>query len=307
MNIYQIRDYLKTSTLEQCLTNGLKYVIVMSVAEWQQYGESFRYSLELDFDPRKIHHCKAEANYDAITGTFAIPDRANITGPDLGFGFVLDERGIVFIDDSGLALKYIKTLRHNKKWHLPGIERFLYDFLVAMTVDDYELLMRYERELDEVEKQLLDGEGGTQSLKRANEIRSDMRDLRDHYEQLIDFCEELEENEIEIFDDDNVRFFHLFSNKVSRLYDTATTIRDYTVQIRDLYQSQLDVRQNRIMSILTIVTTVFMPLTLIAGWYGMNFKYMPELNSPLGYPLVIIVSIIIVVGSLAYFKIKNWL
>ena len=56
---------------------------------------------------------------------------------------------------------------------------------------------------------------------------------------------------------------------------------------------------------LTVVTTIFMPLTLIVGWYGMNFKYMPELESKMGYPVVILLSILIVVGSLIFFKIKK--
>ncbi|MBQ1393912.1 MAG: magnesium transporter CorA, partial [Lachnospiraceae bacterium] len=69
----------------------------------------------------------------------------------------------------------------------------------------------------------------------------------------------------------------------------------------------LDVKQNRIMTVLTVVTTIFMPLTLIAGWYGMNFKYMPELETNMGYPVVIAVSLSIVIVSLIYFKKKKWL
>ena len=61
------------------------------------------------------------------------------------------------------------------------------------------------------------------------------------------------------------------------------------------------------MTILTVVTTIFMPLTLIAGWYGMNFRYMPELDAVWGYPVIIIISILIVIGSLLFFKKKKWL
>ena len=84
-------------------------------------------------------------------------------------------------------------------------------------------------------------------------------------------------------------------------------ISDHAAQLRDIYQSHLDIKQNRIMTVLTIVTTIFMPLTLIAGWYGMNFKYMPELESGWGYPVTIIVSVLIVLGSLLFFKKKKWL
>jgi magnesium transporter len=69
----------------------------------------------------------------------------------------------------------------------------------------------------------------------------------------------------------------------------------------------MDIQQNRIMALLTIVTSIFLPLTLIAGWYGMNFRYMPELEWEFGYPLVILISILIVVFSLIWFKKKKWL
>ena len=101
--------------------------------------------------------------------------------------------------------------------------------------------------------------------------------------------------------------FRLFSGRMERRLAMVASLRDYTVQVRDLYQTRLDVKQNRIMTILTIVTTVFMPLTLIVGWYGMNFRYMPELDSPYAYPIVIIVSLAIVILSLVFFHKKKWL
>ena len=87
----------------------------------------------------------------------------------------------------------------------------------------------------------------------------------------------------------------------------TTSLADYTAQIRDLSQAQIDLKQNKIMTILTVITSIFMPLTLIAGWYGMNFVYMPEFQSPVAYPIVIGVSVMIVIVSLIFFKRKKWL
>ena len=165
-------------------------------------------------------------------------------------------------------------------------------------------MQRYERELEGIEREIMD-DAEEAHIQRNNEIRGDIRDLRIHYEQLLDFGQELEENENGFFEEDNIRYFHMFSSRVDRLYNAATHLRDYTIQLNDLYQSQLDVKQNRIMTVLTVVTTIFMPLTLIVGWYGMNFKFMPELESRYGYPVVIGLSVFIVVASLAYFKIKK--
>ena len=96
-------------------------------------------------------------------------------------------------------------------------------------------------------------------------------------------------------------------NLLARRRDFAVSLRDYTMQVRDLHNAQLEVSQNRIMTLLTVVTTIFMPLTLIAGWYGMNFRYMPELEWRFGYPLVIAVSAAVVVFCLILFKKKKWL
>ena len=87
----------------------------------------------------------------------------------------------------------------------------------------------------------------------------------------------------------------------------TTSLSEYTTQIRDLNQAQIDIKQNKIMTILTVITSIFMPLTLIAGWYGMNFVYMPEFQSPIAYPVVIAVSVLIVIVSLIFFKKKKWL
>ena len=131
--------------------------------------------------------------------------------------------------------------------------------------------------------------------------------IKSHYEQLIDLGQELEENENNFFKQENLRYFRLFLNRMARLHDSSTSLRDYTVQLGDQYKANLDIRQNRIMTILTVVTTIFMPLTLIVGWYGMNFRYMPELEWRWGYPVIIVVTLLIAIGCLLFFKKKKWL
>ena len=69
----------------------------------------------------------------------------------------------------------------------------------------------------------------------------------------------------------------------------------------------MEVRQNRTMTLLTVITTIFMPLTLIAGWYGMNFRYMPELEWRYGYLAVAVLSVAVIVCCLILFKKKKWL
>ena len=256
-------------------------------------------------DADKPYFTKAEVNYDSLTGTFSIPDRHDFS-IERGFAFALDEKGIVFIDDSGTAEAIIRSIVRTKKWRFPSLERFLYDFLEQIVREDRRLLQQIDRQLDAIEADVLT-ETGAMTFERVYDLRNDIRDLRVHYEQLLDFSQELEENENNFFKNENLRYFRLFTSRVERLRDAAVAVGDHATQIPDIYKAHLELRQNRIMTMLTVVTTIFMPLTLIAGWYGMNFIYMPELGMRFAYPVVILVCILIVVISIIFFKKKKWL
>lgn len=95
-------------------------------------------------------------------------------------------------------------------------------------------------------------------------------------------------------------------HRVELLQNHVHLLRENVLQIRELYQSMQDARQNKIMVVITIVTTIFLPLTLITGWYGMNFVYMPELQWRYGYFAVIMISLIIVIAEIIYFKKKKF-
>jgi len=307
MSYYLLEDIIQPCTAEELhKQTDRKYVAVLTTPEWKKERDRFDMGIEIEPDAEHIHNTKAEVNYDSLTGTFQLPDRNKIKEQDFRFAFALDEKGIVFIDDSGKAEEMITAIRRTKRWREPSLERFLYDFLEQIVDQDLAIMERYEKELDHIEDTVLSSEGEG-DLIRVNDIRSDIRELLVHYEQIIDLTQELEENENGFFDEDRLRYIHLFMNLMARRYDSAVSLRDHTMQVRDLYNAQLEVRQNRIMTLLTVVTTIFMPLTLIAGWYGMNFRYMPELNWRLGYPAVIAVSVAVIVFCLVLFKRKKWL
>lgn len=289
----------------EALDFKVPYVAILNKEEWLNQKEQFSFGIDLDLNVDEALTTEVKVNYDSLTGTFSIPDRTCIE-QSKGFSFALDKKGIVLIDESGKSMQYIEKIQKTKKWRRGSLERFLYDFLELIIEDDLIILEQMEKQLQIVEDEIL-VQPTTDFIKRVNEIRKDLLDLSTHYEQLIDFGQELEENENYFFREENLRLFRMFTDRVIRLQTIVQSQREYTVQIRDLYQTQIDVRQNHIMSILTLVTSIFMPLTLIAGWYGMNFKYMPELESIYAYPIVIVVSIVIAVSGLIFYKKKKWL
>jgi magnesium transporter len=92
-----------------------------------------------------------------------------------------------------------------------------------------------------------------------------------------------------------------------QVIDTIETFRDMVSGMLDIYLSSVSNRLNAVMKVLTIIATIFMPLTFIAGIYGMNFKYMPELEWRWGYPAIWFAVVLISVSMLIYFKRKRWL
>ena len=309
MSYYLLKDTIQPCTVEELHGwTGCQYVAVLTTPEWKNERERFDMGIELEPDAGHIHNTKAEVNYDSLTGTFVIPDRENLKTRDFRFAFALDEKGIVFIDDSGKAEELIEAIRRTRPWREPCLERFLYEFLAQIIGHDLSLMEGYEDELNQIEDIFLsDSNQGQENLIRVNEIRSDIRRLLMHYEQVTDMTQVLEENENGFFNEDNLRYIHLFMNLIDRRHDSAVSLRDHAMQVRDLYNVQLEVHQNKIMTLLTIVATIFMPLTLIVGWYGMNFRYMPELEWRYGYPVMIIVSIAVIAISLIILKKKKWL
>ena len=91
------------------------------------------------------------------------------------------------------------------------------------------------------------------------------------------------------------------------MHNHVHLLRENILQLRELYQSLQDAQQNKTMCILTVVTTLFLPLTLLTGWYGMNFVNMPELQWKYGYMAVIVIAVITVILEFIYFKKKKLL
>ena len=122
---------------------------------------------------------------------------------------------------------------------------------------------------------------------------------------MVDFAKNLEENENGYFRKKQISYFDTIEDRADRLMNKTAQLLEYAEQVKDAYQSRLDARQNRSMQFLTIISTIFLPLTLITSWYGMNFQNMPELQN--GYPAVIFLSVLVIILCIWIFKIKKLL
>ncbi len=184
------------------------------------------------------------------------------------------------------------------------VQKILYQFFVELIKNDMDYLEQLEEEITLSEDDLLE-RTSSECTEKIVEYRKMLLKLKRYYEQLNTIFEGFSDNENKLLSDDDLRIYKILDNRVDRLYATVLNLRDYVTQMREAYQARIDIEQNNLMRIFTVVTSIFMPLSLIAGWYGMNLR-MPEFAWKYGYLAVIILSVAVCITCLIYFKKKKW-
>lgn len=288
---------------------GELYVEIMTKQEYKnKYDKLVRDHL-LMRSMEKVQHCKADVLPDCIIGTILMPLKSDLQAQKIGFGYYMDQTKLIFIDDSGEVERMFGEFEKLQILEKSYIAHAFYEFLDYMVSEDSEFLDQYETSLSNKEDEM---------AENVNEIpkdfdmfvlgtRKDLMALRTYYKQLVDMAYTLEHCQNGVITEADCVLFAIFADHVQRLFSDAETLREYTLQIRDMYQAKIDVRQNKVMQFLTIVTTIFMPLTLITGWYGMNFSIMPELHWAYGYGTVIVLAILMIITEIVIFKKNKWL
>lgn len=174
----------------------------------------------------------------------------------------------------------------------------LYMLFLALTEDDVEVLEGLEDKVFGMEEKLFsDQSPEDEGFKMILKYRKEVLVKKRYYEQLEIITDELAGLD---------HYYDFIDKRLDRIYEGVLRLQEYVEQVREAYQSQIDIEQNNIMKFFTVATTIMMPLTLITGWYGMNL-IIPEFRWQYGYPVVIGLSITVVCIMLYIFKKKKWL
>lgn len=208
----------------------------------------------------------------------------------------------IFIEDVTL-LKSIEVML-SKNIHKDNYE-ILRLFFIQLINDDMIYLDNFEEQIIDAENEAIKDEK-EDYLDKIIEFRKHLLNLKHYYNQLQIIFDGFLENEKNYFDEETLRKLTIVHNRIDRLQLSVLNLRDYVTQMREAYQAQIDIEQNNLMRIFTVITAIFLPLTLMVGWYGMNFKNMYELDNDYGYPAFIVISILVCVTLLLYFKKRKW-
>ena len=215
---------------------------------------------------------------------------------------------ITFLEKDGIFLKNIYEKLENEKSRLrkSGIDFLAYS-LIDNFVDNYfDIIENIGEKIEYLEEKLVKNPSQA-LLQKIHAIKKDMIFIRKTVWPLREVINLLERGEIGSISDNTRIYLRDVYDHIIQIVDIIETYRDIVSGMIDIYLSSISNRLNEVMKVLTIISTIFIPLTFITGIYGMNFRFMPEIDYKFGYFIVIGVCLIVVIVMLLYFKRKKWL
>lgn len=187
-----------------------------------------------------------------------------------------------------------------------GADYLAYSLLDTIVDQYFSALEELGEKIEDMEEVLV-LQPGRNALQEVHGIKRKMLHFRKAVWPLREVVGSLSRGESPLIQETTLLYLRDVYDHTIQVIETLETYRDIVSGMLDIYLSSVSNRMNQIMKVLTVISTIFIPLTFIVGWYGMNFKYMPELQSEYGYPAVIILMLSISLGMIRYFRTRDWL
>jgi magnesium transporter len=221
----------------------------------------------------------------------------------LGKNFVIS-----FQEIQGDVFENIRERIRNAKGRIRKMscDYLLYVLLDAIVDNYFAILEKFGEKIESLEEQLV-SDPDEKILQKIHSIKRELISLRKSVWPLRELVSGLQRSESPLISESTIIYFRDVYDHTIQVIDTVETFRDMVSGMLDIYLSSISNRMNAVMKVLTIIATIFIPLTFIAGVYGMNFKIIPELEWKWGYGAVWLVMLIVAACMLVYFRRKKWL
>ena len=308
---YQFEDEITTVELEAINSHYITAGYT-TLNEFESIYDAFGFSrFAFDFCKSNAGFSSAVEIYDDYSfAVLNIKNAENVNENRGCFAVFIKKNLFIVVDisdnDCSVRDSFLNSLNRYSCINIT-LEKLLVAFLDDLIKKDKDAIKESEFEITKLEELVLKNKATDKFNFLLLNLKKEFLVLRNYYEQLIDIVGSFEDNDNEIFEDEDLRYLSNFKDKVKRLREDIDMLRSSVSHLQDAYSAYLDLKTNHIMGVFTAVTTIFFPLTLIVGWYGMNFENMPELSWRFGYLFVIIVSILVVSVLTILMKKRKWL
>jgi magnesium transporter len=214
---------------------------------------------------------------------------------------------ISFQEKAGDVFGPIRERIKNPKSRLRklGTDYLIYSLLDTIIDYYYVIMDRFGDSIEDIEDEILNSPS-TEMLHLLHGLKRDIILLKKNIMPLRDMISRMEKGESPLMTDSTMLYFRDIHDHTIQIIDTLESFRDILTGMLDIYLSSVSNKLNEVMKVLTIISTVFIPLTFIAGIYGMNFENMPELHYKWGYFIVIGIMIVLGATMIGVFWKKKW-
>jgi magnesium transporter len=221
----------------------------------------------------------------------------------LGSNFIIS-----FQEMEGDVFDHVRDRIRNSKGRIRkmGADYLAYALLDAIVDNYFVILEKLGEKIEAMEEELVTNPR-PETLQTIHELKREMIFLRKSVWPLREVVNSMERGESSLIQDSTTIYLRDVYDHTIQVIDTIETFRDMLSGMLDIYLSSVSNKMNEVMKVLTIIATIFIPLTFIAGNYGMNFEYMPELGWRWSYPVYWMVVLTVAAFMVIYFKRKKWL
>jgi magnesium transporter len=200
-----------------------------------------------------------------------------------------------------------ERLRNNKgKIRKLGADYLAYSLIDAIVDNYFMILENLGEAVEDIEDRLVTNPT-SETLQTIHDLKREMIYLRKSVWPLREVINRMERSESPLINKSTFVYLRDVYDHTIQIMDAVDTFRDMLSGMLDIYLSSVSNRMNEVMKVLTVIATIFIPLTFVAGIYGMNFKFMPELDLTWSYPAVLVLMLVVALMMVMFFRRRKWI